>query len=152
MPETAFNLFEWTAQYAVRVPAIDREHQKLFRMGQRLHEFMLGGSGKQALDQLLTELIVYTQAHFAREERLMRRIQYPDFERHCRLHNELRRTVLAFQDRFSNGEVTITIHMMQFLSRWLKQHTSGVDRRIGQFLEKAGRIQAEPSPQSPSIA
>ena len=45
MPTAAVTLLEWTPEFAVHVPEIDRDHQFQFGLANRLHEAMLAGQG-----------------------------------------------------------------------------------------------------------
>jgi hemerythrin-like metal-binding protein len=68
MSTAAVNILEWTTEYAV-VAEIDREHQILFGVLNRLHEAMLAGQGAEILEKLLAEVTQYTIFHFANEEK-----------------------------------------------------------------------------------
>jgi hemerythrin len=126
-------MLEWTAAYAVGVPQIDQEHQRLFAFANQMHRAMIEGQGKRMLEDLLAGLVDYTCYHFANEERLMERIRYPDYPEHRRQHDELRAGVRAMQARSASGEVTMTIEAMRFLMQWIKRHTTTSDRRIGEY-------------------
>ena len=144
MPAPLVNtMFQWTKDYAVGVRQIDKEHQRLFALAESLHQAMLAGQGKAILQDLLTRLAAYTCDHFAHEEQLMRRIRYPDYPQHREQHEDLRSKVRAIQDRFSSGEITITIEVMQFLMEWLRIHTTTSDRGIAGYM-KAGGLSAIP--------
>ena len=72
-------MFEWSTDYAVGIRQVDEEHQQLFVLAERLHRAMLEGNGKAILVNLLARLVDYTCYHFAHEEQLMERIQYPGY-------------------------------------------------------------------------
>jgi hemerythrin-like metal-binding protein len=132
--------FRWLPEYAVGVPEIDREHQGLFALAERLHSAMRAGKGGEFLNPHLDELIEYTRDHFAHEETLMKRIGYPYYEDHCRQHEELRTKVREMGNRAAAGEISMTIEVMQFLLSWLRSHTTTSDRRIGTYMRKCGLV------------
>ena len=72
-------LIKWTSALSVAVPEIDLQHQKLVSLINQLHESMLSGKGREVLGGVLNELIDYTKRHFADEEELMRRHNYPEY-------------------------------------------------------------------------
>ena len=133
-------IFQWTNEYAVGVRQIDEEHQRLFALAESLHQAMLEGLGKAILQDLLASLVAYTCYHFAHEEQLMERIRYPDYRQHREQHHELRQRVREIQGRFSSGEMTMTIEVMQFLMEWLRRHTTTSDRGIEGYLKKSGSL------------
>jgi len=127
-------VFQWTRDNAVGIEDIDREHQRLFSLAERMHQAMLAGRGREFLPSLLAGLISYTADHLSREERLMERIGYPGLAEHRRQHAELRANVRALQARSASGETTMTIEATQLLMEWLKRHATASDRRIGEYL------------------
>jgi hemerythrin len=52
---TAVNILEWTPEYTVRVPEIDREHQVLFGVVNGLYEAMLNGKGRTSWGRFSTK-------------------------------------------------------------------------------------------------
>jgi hemerythrin len=134
MSTVAARLLEWTPEYSVHVPGIDREHRKFFGILNRLHRAMLEGKGKEILETLLAEVTNYAGYHFAHEKELMTAVRYPGLREHVREHDELRRTAQTFQERFERAEVTMTIELTLFLAEWLKRHILATDRRLGEFL------------------
>lgn len=139
-------LIRWLPEYAVGVQQIDGEHQRLFALADRMHRALLAGKGKEALDALLAELVEYAWRHFAHEEQLMQRIQYPAYQEHRRQHADLRSEVLAMQRRAASGELTMTIEVMQFLMEWLKRHTLSSDRGIATYLARPANAAQDLNP------
>jgi hemerythrin-like metal-binding protein len=126
-------MFEFKSDYLVGVTAIDEQHKQLFRLAGRFHDAIVANKGKAMLDELLTALVRYTGGHFRVEERLMAAINYPQREQHVAQHRELRERLRAFEERFDGGETAMTIQVLQFLSRWLADHTTSADRRLGEY-------------------
>src|SRR5579872_7491906 len=102
-------MFHWTTDHAVGVRQIDEERQRLFALAEGMHQAMLAGKGKAALEDLLTRLAEYTCYAFAQEEQLMERIRYPGRRGHQEEHEALRSWVQVMQDRWASGETTMTI-------------------------------------------
>ena len=128
------NIMEWTPEYSVHDAEIDREHQFLFGIVNRLHVAMLAGQGAETLGTLLAELAKYTIYHFANEEKTMVAAHYPEMLAHVEQHEGLRRRVSEVKVRFERGEIAITIELMLFLSDWLRNHTMVTDRRLGDYI------------------
>jgi hemerythrin-like metal-binding protein len=139
MPDIAARYaFRWRPDYMVGVQSIDQEHQGLFAIAEKLHLAMRAGTGSEILQCLLDDLVDYTCYHFAHEEELMERINYPYYQDHCRQHEELRLKVRAMKERVGSGEASMTLEVMQFIMEWLKCHTTTSDRRIGSYITKRG--------------
>jgi len=135
MPTAAVSMLEWTPEFTVHVPEIDRDHQFQFGLVNRLHEAMLAGQGAKILGTLLAELTKFTMNHFANEEKIMADMRYPEMLAHVQQHDQIRRKVTEVEARFERGETAITIELMLFLSDWLRNHTMVNDRRLGDYIQ-----------------
>ena len=138
MPAASTVLFRWDATYSVNIAIVDTQHKNLVSMVNELHQAMGEGSGKDKLGPILSDLVKYTQAHFATEERLMQSHGYPDFLAHKAEHDCLTRTVMDFQRRFLSNEVGLTLEVMEFLRDWLVKHILGSDKKYSPFLNAKG--------------
>ena len=131
-------LLEWSPQYAVDVPEIDREHRSLFDAINRLHGAMLEGQSAPILRRLLGELNEYAVNHFAHEEALMKASGYPGIEAHIQQHDALHRRARVLLERYERGELTMSIELTLFLAEWLRKHTMTVDVRLAEYLRERG--------------
>lgn len=123
-------LIEWDDKLALRIPSIDREHQKLVAMINDLYNGFQSGHGRDAMGLVLNELIEYTANHFKHEEEVFRQTAYPGAEAHIREHQALVAKVLELQAKFKSGaQNVLTQDVMLFLKNWLVQHIMGTDRR-----------------------
>lgn len=131
----------WSDDFAVKVFAIDVQHQRLFTMVNELDQAMQDGKGKQLLGKLLANLVHYTKSHFETEEGFMREHGYPGYEEHKDKHEKMTRKVLDVQKQFESGNAHLTIGVMAFLQNWLTEHILKTDLRFGQFLGAKNSLQ-----------
>lgn len=138
MPPASTLLLHWDAAYSVNIAILDSQHRTLVSMINELHQAMGEGSGKDKLGQILSNLVKYTQSHFATEERLMQSHGYPDLPAHKAQHDHLTGTVMDFQRRFLSNEVGLSVEVMEFLRDWLVNHIMGSDKQYAPFLNARG--------------
>jgi len=131
---TVMGLFAWNDTYSLEHPQIDREHEALFAMADKLHQAMLDGSGVAVLRDLLAGLVNYTQVHFSHEETLMRQYRYPGIDVHAAEHRKLAEQVVDLQRKHSAGKLTLTMETMQFLRDWLDHHIKGSDQLVAKHI------------------
>jgi len=131
-------MFGWNEKYSVNIREIDDQHKKLIGMVGQLHDAMGQGKGKQALDEVLRNLIQYTRTHFATEERLMKVNGYPDYETHKAKHDSMTQKVANIYREYQDGKVTISLEVMNFLENWVDKHIMGTDMQYGPFLKSKG--------------
>lgn len=130
------SLFQWKSEYKLGHPLIDKQHQRLFELAGELHTAMLSGQGRQKLQATLDELVAYTKNHFATEEQLMQKFNYPDYAAHKREHDELTGKVVEFQKGFQSTNFASTLKVMEFLKDWLAHHIGETDRKVAAHVAK----------------
>jgi hemerythrin-like metal-binding protein len=131
-------LFDWNDTYSVGINDLDRQHKKLVETLNQLHQGMLNRQDRTAIGTLLKKLVTYTQDHFSTEERYFARAQYPKASAHKTHHVELTSQVKAFVERYDRGEISLDIHLLDFLRKWLMNHILQEDMEYGPWLHKAG--------------
>lgn len=130
--------FPWLPAYNVGIATIDEQHQRLVALINQLHGAMLKRQSKAVMGQILAQLTDYTEVHFAFEEELMSRYDYPGLHSHQRVHDEMRAKVLALADDHAGGRVVISLQVMEFLKEWLTSHILGTDQLYRDFLRQEG--------------
>lgn len=124
---TSFFLWD-PARYGLGIAEMDREHETLIRLMNRLHELHAAKAGRAELGKALDALGDCTVKHFRDEEAYMERIGYPNANRHRLLHASLLERFREHARRFhASGE--LGNDFFYFLSNWLKAHIRGVDAR-----------------------
>ncbi len=131
-------LFSWTPKMSVGIATIDKEHQGLFDIMNRLHEGMLAGRGNETLRPVLTELGQYTKVHFGNEEALLRSHGYSRLAEHLTLHQSFRSKVAELDAQIKAGAVALSVATLNFLRDWLSKHILGIDMLYKDFLASKG--------------
>lgn len=131
-------LMPWNESFVNGVSEFDNQHKYLVELVNKLYKGMKLGHSDEAVGRTLDELIDYTASHFACEEKLMAENQYPDYDSHIQIHKELVGKVVDFQKKFSAGEATVSLDLLEFLKDWLIGHIKGVDRKYGPFFNGKG--------------
>lgn len=132
------SLLVWNDIFSVGVLEIDQQHKKLIEITNRLNDAMTSDRDHQALAGILADLLVYTQTHFAYEERLMEQHRYANREQHLLEHHKLVQIVVDFQNQFARGEVDLTTDLMALLRDWLSKHIMSSDKSLGKALNLRG--------------
>ena len=126
------------------IPEIDSQHETMISLVNQLHETMLKGADKTALDGILTQLLEHTQAHFAYEEELMSRYNYPEYEEHKTEHNSLIEHLVDLMARYQKGELLLSFAIALELKGWAVVHIEKLDKPMGTFLNNQKVIEATP--------
>jgi hemerythrin len=137
-------LSDWSPKYTVNHPPLDEHHHALFRLVDQLNEAILEERENEIIGQVLDALVDYTKMHFAAEEHLMRQVGYPGLPQHKEAHGRLVAQVQEFQDRFRNGDRSVTADITQFLmTDWLVKHIIGMDELYAPYFKPASSRAAD---------
>jgi hemerythrin len=132
------NFVEWDDSLSVGIEEIDEQHKVLVDMVNKMHEAIHQRHGSDAVIVILNDLAEYTRIHFAVEESLMRILNYPDYDDHKKIHEELLHTVQDLQEKVSSGKKSIGFELMHFLKTWLVKHIMEEDMQYSDFFLEAG--------------
>jgi len=97
------------------VIAIDKQHEKLVNMFNRLNEAVKNNESREDIYRIIDDVIAFTRIHFATEEQLMVQSDYPEFEAHREKHKELINDALHLRNKLDYvGEQMFT----DWLNHW----------------------------------
>jgi hemerythrin len=137
---------EWRPEYNVSVKAFNEDHKKLFGYLNELQRGLSSGLGVSSMGYIIKGLVDYTIEHFRREEILMGKYQYPEYEIHRDEHNKLLDEVGQFYSEFQEGKSTFSLELLSFLNEWVTDHILNTDMKYKNFFreiavkQKANRV------------
>ena len=126
--------FEWKDEFKIGVEVIDKEHQKLFKIINKLLAFKEDEATRQwACREGIKFFKKHAVSHFADEEAYMDSINYEGLEQHRHLHKGFRENTLPAleqemeQSAYSPDSVE---HFLAVCAGWLIGHTLTEDMAI----------------------
>lgn len=125
--------FVWKPEYAVGVPEIDRHHQDLFALVDRIERT---GLGERDLVGLIARLDEDMAKHFREEEAHMREIGYPDLARHAREHRgflEWLDSVKRTYARSGEAPFALAEQVNAYMEQWFVNHILRSDMAYREF-------------------
>ena len=133
-------VIEWQDELSVGVLEIDIQHKLLF---QKFNAFIAAYQTEpesEGLYRLFWFLEAYAVTHFTEEEKQMQRVGYPDYLKHRACHLAFAGEIGRLKERLRvEGATQSVIYTIKsFISGWLVDHISTVDREIGRFLKASG--------------
>ena len=131
-------LIEWSRDLEINVQEVDGQHRKIVDIINNLSDTM-GSAGKEkVVEDILGELAEYSKLHFSTEESLMEKHGYSGLEEQKKKHAEFTERVEELTSQYKVARGALRIVIMRFLQEWLRDHISGTDRKMGQFLQSKG--------------
>lgn len=118
------------------IAAIDNQHAHYYRL---INDFVFLSKNlhvdKAETVKFFSEIIEYTVLHFDTEEFFMRSINYPDYEKHVKIHDKFRASIekqaeelekvtniSKFADMFS-----------EWIGAWFATHITTVDLKLAEY-------------------
>ncbi len=124
----------WKDEYNIGVDIIDREHQRLFRIINKLFAFRdVKNKSQWACQEGIKYFKDHAAKHFVDEEKYMASIGYEGLESHGRLHREFREKTLPLLEKELEQMEYCADSVEHFLGvcvGWLIGHTMMEDRAI----------------------
>ncbi len=125
-------IFQWTDSLSVGHQAMDQQHQLLFALANKLRTMP---ANREAISDVLIDLIGYIELHFSEEEALMAEVGYRDIEPHKKLHLEFANRLNSFALRLDSEPPALLLRELQtFVTSWLYQHIQGIDRHYSMYI------------------
>ena len=123
-------LLTWQPEFSVGVEAVDFEHREMIDLINRLYEEMEGKKDADSIERFLGDIHATISAHFALEERMMRRANYPEYEAHKNDHEDLLDQVRDLMDIFVASPGKGVLLLQKQMSVWFESHFSTFDARL----------------------
>jgi hemerythrin len=134
-------IIEFDSTMSVNIKSIDEQHKKLVDILNMLSDAMKAKSGKDVLDDVLTELSAYVDYHFETEEELFKKYDYPEALKHVEEHNSYKENIEKFNEKFKdNKTLGLSVEVFNYLVTWIKHHIKEVDKAYSKFFNENGVV------------
>ena len=136
-------ILAWVPELDTGIDEIDRQHRRIVDYINKLYE-LRNTPDREALGDVIAEMVDYTISHFVFEEALIENAGYMFAGPHKKVHDLFTRRVAEMQSRFDAGEdVTAELHGM--LSRWLFNHIRNEDHGYIDSVKAYQRMASHPA-------
>ena len=145
MPEK--NIVVWQNSFSVGMKLIDEQHQELIKFTNRLFASCMQGQersrSKSIFLDIIHECVDYVGYHFGTEEKVMERVNYPDYKEHKKEHTEFVREVFNQVEEFNSRKRNASLAFVYFLRDWVLHHIAVSDKKMGDYIlgmQKSGAL------------
>jgi NNP family nitrate/nitrite transporter-like MFS transporter len=122
-------LISWSDEFSVGIDAIDHEHKHLLVLINKIDVLIQDGGTYEQFAPVVTDLIDYSDRHFAHEEKLLEENHCPDLDRHKKSHDRLREELSHWQAKVAAATVEDMNEHMLFLRIWFPGHILNEDKK-----------------------
>lgn len=131
-------VINWRDEFSVGVEEMDKQHQKLLAMINRLIEEQRTLTDQKTIAELLESMVDYAQEHFRAEEYLMAEYDYDRKALQEKQHKEFVDRTLSFMSASDVGPNILSVALLDFLSSWLINHILTEDMQYKEFFRSKG--------------
>ncbi|MGA1931867.1 bacteriohemerythrin [Arcobacter sp. YIC-464] len=123
--------FGWKHIYSVNNSKIDQEHKQLFDIAKEAFKPVDEKERTKKVKNILIELYDYMKTHFNDEEEYMQQIQYPELEKHKKIHKEIIKELNSFVQKLPQLKTEVfEKELAIIIDLTLVQHIIQEDRKI----------------------
>ena len=123
-------LLKWSENYAVGIPAVDHEHREMIELINTVFSSLRDNADAESIERTLGEIHAGIAAHFALEERFMRRARYKEYKAHKADHEELLDQIGELMDVFADDPDAGREQLRRRLGDWFGEHFGSFDARL----------------------
>jgi len=128
------SLIDWREEFATGLPDVDHEHREMIAMINSLHGSLGPGVDTERIVEALGEIHARIAAHFALEEREMRKLNYTALVEHKDDHERLLDDILDIMDAVETPAGYDPGALSGRLSGWFTGHFRTHDARLHRWL------------------
>ena len=131
-------IINWRDEFSVGVAEMDRQHQKLLAMINRLISEQKVLTNPQTIGDLLTAMTDYADDHFRAEEYLMAEYDYERKSEQEVAHRAFIEKTRSFSAAADIGPNILSEALLDYLSTWLIRHILTEDMQYKPFFLSKG--------------
>jgi len=129
---------KWSNEFKVNIELIDDQHKKLIELINKLDKKIKNTheDNSESFREVIHEAVEYVKHHFATEEKIMEKLDYPDIYHHKVEHQAFVKEIFKDVKTFEKGDMYAPGKFLLFLKTWYEGHILNVDKKLGQFIHK----------------
>ena len=128
------NLIEWCNDFKIGIEEVDFEHQDLVELINESYRAAKDENSTTDIMDFLGDIFSQISAHFALEEKVMRDMNYDQYEDHKDDHERLLDSIRDIMDDYMDVSAMDEEQFGERLNKWFTQHFSTMDARMHKFL------------------
>ncbi len=132
------SIIQWDSSFNVGVTDIDQQHQMLISMINELNNGVTQAKSREELGKTIDGLASYAANHFATEEALFSKYDFPWAPTHKADHALFNLKVTGYKNDIKAGKIETTAEAVKFMSDWLKAHIQTKDKAYSYFFTMKG--------------
>lgn len=131
-------MFKWKDAYKTNIEEIDKQHQKIFEIGNKLYDTVKAGDHVDQYDEIMNiieELRNYTRYHFDYEEEMLEKHGYENLETQKKQHEIYIKKIEGLkEEEVDEDQKGTKMGLLTMVSDWIALHILNEDFRYREFI------------------
>ncbi|MBI9088871.1 MAG: hemerythrin family protein [Desulfobacterium sp.] len=128
---------EWMDSFSVHNKTLDDQHKEWIKIFNRAHGQMMGEIPEDDTLEIgeaaLIEMIKYAKFHFSSEEDYMKKIGFPGYEEHKRIHKAFTLKLDEISSQIQEGTFVMNSEIVKVIENWLIDHVLKEDQKYATY-------------------
>ncbi|PWB54158.1 MAG: hypothetical protein C3F18_06920 [Nitrosomonadales bacterium] len=133
-----FHLAWDESRHSLGIPSLDRQHRGMMDLVNELAEAVAHGCSYEQAHQQMEKILDFVADHFADEEALMRKHDFPGLKQHAAEHEKLLREAATLMETYDAGHADRALLITAFLTDCVENHILHEDRVVSQYFREQG--------------
>lgn len=117
--------------------SVDNEHRVQIGLLNALDDAINDKKSASEINQVLDQLVSYSELHFMSEELLMRQYAYPDYDDHVNDHATMTEFLKDIMKMVTTGQDGVALKTSVEMRQFLDAHIGTRDEAFSEYLNKA---------------
>ncbi|WP_434797293.1 bacteriohemerythrin [Terrisporobacter vanillatitrophus] len=133
--------YKWSDDLLTGNMQIDKEHKELIKAINDLFEACSKGKGRAELEKTVKFLSSYTKTHFAHEEVLQVKYNYPDYNNHKKYHKHFVEQVENIHKKLlaEGSNIALIGEINSKVGNWIISHIKREDVKVAQHIKNQSK-------------
>ena len=120
----------WSEKYATGVELIDGQHHQLVELTNQLYIACFADDDvlQVVFKDAMSRMVKYVRFHFNAELKLLHAIDYPDYNNHKKMHEDLVKNILEAVKDYGEGKKFVPNNFVRTLKDWIFGHIAVYDK------------------------
>jgi len=120
----------WGEKYATGIELIDGQHHQLVELTNQLYVacFTEDDVLQVVFKDAMSRMVKYVRFHFDAEIKLLNAINYPDYNNHKKMHDDLVKNILEAANDYRDGKKFVPNNFVRTLKDWIFGHIAVYDK------------------------
>jgi len=133
--------YKWSDDLLTGNMQIDTEHKELIKAINDLLDACSKGKGRAELEKTVKFLSSYTKTHFAHEEVLQMKYNYPDYNNHKKYHKHFVEQVENIHKKLltEGSNIVLVGEINSKVGNWIISHIKREDVKVAQHIKNKSK-------------